>query len=116
MDGNERDPGGLGSERRGPLEQLLLAGLGWASLTAEKADDLADDLANRVGIDRGEMRAAFHDVLQSWRREAEQLSRRRGDVLDRTLDRVGLVRREEVDDLALRIAQLEHRVKLLERE
>jgi hypothetical protein len=28
--------------------------------------------------------------------------------------RLGLVRREEADDLALRVAQLEHRVRLLE--
>ena len=30
--------------------------------------------------------------------------------------RAGLARREEVEDLALRVAQLEHRLRLLERD
>jgi polyhydroxyalkanoate synthesis regulator phasin len=101
---------------RGPFEQLLLAAVGWASLTAEAADELADDLARRVGIDRDEMRGAVSDALTGWRRDAERIGSRRAEALDRALARLGLVRREEHDDLALRVAQLEHRVKLLERE
>ena len=45
MDGN-------GTPEPRSLEQLLLAGLGWLSLTAEAADDVADDLARRVGVER----------------------------------------------------------------
>jgi polyhydroxyalkanoate synthesis regulator phasin len=104
------------SAERGPLGQLLLAGIGWASLTAEAADELADDIARRVGIERDEMRAAVRDTLTSWRRDAERMGARRAEALDRALARLGVVRREEHDDLALRVAQLEHRVKLLERE
>jgi polyhydroxyalkanoate synthesis regulator phasin len=101
---------------RGLLEQLLLAGVGWASLTADAADDLADDLARRVGIDRDEMRAAVRDALTGWRREAARLGVHRGEARERALARLGLVRREEHDDLALRVSQLEHRLRLLERE
>jgi polyhydroxyalkanoate synthesis regulator phasin len=101
---------------RGLVEQLLFAGIGWASLTAETADHLADDLARRVGVDRDEMRSAVRDALTSWRREAGRLGVRRGEALDHALARLGLVRREEHDDLVLRVAQLEHRLKLLERE
>lgn len=100
---------------RGPLGQLLLAGIGWASMTAEAADELADDLARRVGIERDEMRTAVRDTLTSWRRDAERMGTRRAEALDGGLKRLGLVKREEHDDLALRVAQLEHRVKLLER-
>jgi polyhydroxyalkanoate synthesis regulator phasin len=110
------DDSGKRTAARGTLEELLLAGIGWASLTAEAADDLADDLARSVGIDRDEMRTAVRDALTGWRREADRLRLRRGDALDRALTRLGLVRREEHDDLALRVAQLEHRIKLLERE
>ena len=101
---------------RGLVEQLLYAGIGWAALTAETADDLADDLARRVGIDRDEMRGAVRDALASWRNEAGRLGDRRGEALDRALARLGLVRRDEHDDLVLRVAQLEHRLKLLERD
>ena len=101
---------------RGILEQLLLAGIGWASLTAEAADELADDLARRLGVERDEMRAALRDSLTGWRRDASRLGMHRGEARERALARLGLVRRDEYDDLVLRVAQLEHRLKLLERD
>ena len=109
---NGADRGG----QRGPLEQALLAGLGWASLTVEAADDLADDLAHRLGVDRDEVRGAVRDVLTSWRGDTARLGSRRSEVAERLVGRLGLASREEVDDLALRVAQLEHRLRLLEPE
>jgi polyhydroxyalkanoate synthesis regulator phasin len=106
----------LEHEQRGLTLRLLLAGLGAASFTASAVDDLADELARRVGVDASAMRNAFRDLAASWRKEAEQLGDRRDDVSERMLSRMGLVRREEIDDLALRIAQLEHRLRLLERD
>ena len=113
MDGN-------GTPSRAPpeprtFEQLLLAGFGWLSLTAEAADDVADDLARRVGIERDAMRNAVRDAVASWRAEAERLGSMPSDASDRAMRRLGVVRREEADDLALRVAQLEHRVRLLEK-
>jgi polyhydroxyalkanoate synthesis regulator phasin len=98
------------------LQDVLLAGIGWASLGLEAADELADDLARRVGVQRDEMRAAMQDTFASWRREAERAGERRTDVADRTLKKLGVVRRDEIDDLALRVAQLEHRTRLLEKQ
>ena len=97
------------------LEQLALAAIGWASLTVEASDALADDLARRVGIERDEMRSAVRDTVASWRAEAERLGSLPSGAADRAFERLGVVRRDEADDLALRVAQLEHRVRLLER-
>lgn len=98
-----------------PLSELLLAGVGWATLGVEAADELADDLARRVGVDRDEMRSALKDTVRAWRADAERVGTRRDEALDRVLQKSGLARREELDDLALRIAQVEHRLRLLER-
>ena len=106
----ERNGGSQGHS----VEQLLLAGVGWLSLTADAADDMADDLAHRVGVDAAKMREAIRDVLASWRRDVDRAAAVPGEATDRALKRLGLVRREELDDLALRIAQLEHRTRLLE--
>jgi len=97
------------------LEQLALAALGWASLTVEATEALADDLARRVGIERDEMRSAVRDTIASWRAEAEKLGSVPSSAAERAFDRLGVVRRDEADDLALRVAQLEHRVRLLEK-
>jgi polyhydroxyalkanoate synthesis regulator phasin len=103
-----------GSSAPHSLEQLALAALGWATLTVEASEALADDLAKRVGIERDEMRAAVRDAVASWRAEAEKLGSIPAGTADRAFKRIGVVRRDEADDLALRVAQLEHRVRLLE--
>jgi polyhydroxyalkanoate synthesis regulator phasin len=109
------DEGGNGSgPRRGPVETALLAGLGWASLSVSAADDLAEDLARLLGLDPDDLRGAVGETLSGWRRDAEQAGFRRDEVIDRLIARLGLVRRAETDDLALRVAQLEHRLRLLE--
>jgi len=100
---------------RGPLETLTLAGIGALALAAGRADDLADELANRLGMDRDEVRAALADALQSWRREARRIGEHTGDAASRFAEELGIALRETVDELELRVAQLEHRLKLLER-
>ena len=99
-----------------PVSELLLAGIGFATLGLEAGEELADDLARRVGADRYAMRGAVRDTLQAWRTEADRLGVRRDEALERALAKAGLVRREEMDDLALRVAQLEHRIRLLEHD
>ncbi len=100
---------------RGPFETLTLAGIGALALAAGRADDLADELANRLGMDRDEVRAALADALQSWRREARRIGEHTGDAASRFAAELGIASRETVDELELRVAQLEHRLKLLER-
>jgi polyhydroxyalkanoate synthesis regulator phasin len=99
-----------------PVSDLLLAGWGWASMSLDAIDEVADDLARRVGVDRGAMRDAVQDTVASWRTEVERLGSRRDEMVEHGLAKAGLARREEVEDLALRVAQLEHRLRLLERD
>ena len=102
--------------RRGAIETGVLAALGWLALTAEAADDLADDLARQLGLDRDEMRRAVRDVIAAWRREGARFDKRRSDVAEGVVARLQLAQKDEVDDLVLRVAQLEHRLALLERD
>jgi len=101
---------------RGRIETALLAGLGWASLTAEAADDLADDLSRLVGVERDELRSAVRDTFAGWRREADSAGLKREELIARLIVKLRLVQRDEIDDLVLRVAQLEHRIRLLEAE
>jgi polyhydroxyalkanoate synthesis regulator phasin len=100
---------------RGPLESVALAGLGAAVLAAERADELADEIATRLGLERDDVRTAVRDILQSWRREVGRIGEQTSDAASRITEELGLASRDAVDDLALRVAQLEHRLKLLER-
>ncbi|HEU5216706.1 MAG TPA: hypothetical protein VFU30_14325, partial [Gaiellaceae bacterium] len=98
------------------VSELLLAGIGWATMSVEAMEEIADDLARRVGVERDAMREAVSDTVASWRAELERVGSRRDEAMERALAKAGLARREEVEDLALRVAQLEHRLRLLERD
>jgi len=100
---------------RSPLSTLTLAGLGAVALAAERADRLADELAGRLGVERDEVRAAVADVLESWRREAGRLGDSTGSTAARVAAGLGVGWKESVGDFELRFAQIEHRLRLLER-
>jgi polyhydroxyalkanoate synthesis regulator phasin len=78
-------------------------------------DQLADELAQRLKVDAGETRAALDDVLGSWRRELRRVGESSASTASRLADELGVASRDSVRELELRVAQLEHRLKLLER-
>jgi polyhydroxyalkanoate synthesis regulator phasin len=102
------------AEFRDLAEKLVLAGVGAVALTAERADALAEELAARGGIGREEARAVVEELVGRWRSESMRLGERTGAGLSGVFRELGLVTRDEVEELELRIAQLEHRLRLLE--
>jgi polyhydroxyalkanoate synthesis regulator phasin len=96
------------------LEQVILASLGAASLTKDRVDQLVDSLAERGGINREDARSAINDVAARWRGDVTRAGERAGTNLQGILRELGLVLRSEVEELELRVAQLEHRLKLVE--
>lgn len=103
------------SDARGSLETLALAALGAVAVAAGRADELADDVASRLGVDREDVRNALADAFASWLREAKRMAESSGEVAERVAAELGVASREAVEELELRVAQLEHRLKLLER-
>jgi polyhydroxyalkanoate synthesis regulator phasin len=96
------------------VRQLALAALGAAALTAERVDELAESLAEQGGLRKEEVRGWIEDATARWRGDAVRLSERAGETVQGALRELGLVTREEWDELELRVAQLEHRLRLLE--
>ena len=97
------------------LETLALAGIGAFALGADRAEELADELAQRLAVDSAETRAVVVDVFESWRRELRRMGDSSSSVASRVGTELGIASRDAVDQLELRVAQLEHRLRLLER-
>ena len=96
------------------LKRLALAVVGAVALTADRTDELADTLAERGGLSRDEVRGWIDDATARWRGDAVRVGERAGATLHGALRELGLVTRDEWDELELRIAQLEHRLRLVE--
>ena len=99
-----------------PVRRFALALIGAVALTAERADELADTLAAKGGMSRDEVRGWIDDATTRWRGDAVRVGERAGETLHGVLRELGLVTREEWDELELRVAQLEHRLRLVESE
>jgi polyhydroxyalkanoate synthesis regulator phasin len=102
------------ASERSTFEQLILAALGVVALTGERAERLADDLAELGGIRRDEARARIEELVSRWRGDAIRFRERTADTVEKLGRDLGLVSRSEYEELELRLAQLEHRLRLLE--
>jgi polyhydroxyalkanoate synthesis regulator phasin len=97
------------------LERLALAAVGVVALTAERIEELAGELSEHGGMRRDEARQLLEDSVTRWRGDAVRFGERAGESLAGFARQLGLVTRDELDELELRVAQLEHRLRLVER-
>jgi polyhydroxyalkanoate synthesis regulator phasin len=107
------DPNESGSLREA-VERVLLAGVGAAALTKERVEELADDLSRRGQLTREETKDAIDDAVHRWRGDALRMSERASTSLTSVIRELGLVTRREWEELELRLAQVEHRLRLVE--
>ena len=77
---------------------------------AEPADGLRE-AAERLAV---AAREAIEQVSGRWRGDARRLGEQTGATLEGVFRELGLVSRRDYEELELRVAQLEHRVRLLE--
>ncbi len=85
-----------------------------AELPPAGEPDPLDRLLSLVGPRVDELRGFLNDVAGRWRGDATRWGGGTRERLDDLLRELGLVTREEWDELDLRVAQLEHRLRLLE--
>jgi len=102
------------ADLRDLAERLLLAGFGALALTAERAERLADELAEVGGVRKDEARSVVDELSARWRGDALRISERTRVSLAGLFHELGLVTRDDFDELELRVAQLEHRLRLVE--
>jgi polyhydroxyalkanoate synthesis regulator phasin len=114
MPRGSRTEGTDGGSSRDLLERLALAGIGAVALTADRAEELARELTGRGELGRDEVRQTIDEAVTRWRGDASRFTERAGAGLQSVFDQLGLVSREAYEELELRVAQLEHRLRLAE--
>ncbi len=65
-------------------------------------------------MSQAEARETVEEMMGRWRGEASRLGERAGFGLQTVVRELGLVTRREFDDVELRLAQIEHRLRLVE--
>jgi len=76
--------------------------------------DALDRIVTMLGLRLDEARSLLDDVTSRWRGDAIRVGEGTKRRVQDTARELGLVTREEWDELELRVAQIEHRLRLLE--
>ncbi len=77
--------------------------------------DPLDRLIGMVGPKLDELRALVDEATSRWRGDALRLGEGSRQRVNAMFYELGLITREDWDDLDLRVAQLEHRLRLIEK-
>jgi polyhydroxyalkanoate synthesis regulator phasin len=76
--------------------------------------DPIDRILSVLGVKLDELRVVFDDATSRWRGDALRLGEETRTRVNSVFYELGLITREDWDELDLRVAQLEHRIRLLE--
>ncbi len=96
------------------IERGLLMTIGAAALTRQMAESVTEQLIQRGQSTAEEGRQAVDDLVERAKDETRQTKGKLDESLERTFRDLGLVTREELEDIELKLAQVEHRLSLLE--
>lgn len=101
---------------REAVEQAIFVAVGAASLTRDRAQAIVDDLVRRGQITDEEGRVTVENLMAKVRASGEGqgiVGRIEGGVHG-LLREFGIAQRDDIADVDQRIAELEHRIRLLE--
>jgi polyhydroxyalkanoate synthesis regulator phasin len=112
-------PGGTearssGQNIRDLIERTFLIGVGAAAFTKDRVQELVEEFVKRGELSGDEGREMVDKLVTRSREEARSAARKADSSLQGALRDFGVATRREVEDLDLRVRQLEHRVALLE--
>ena len=91
------------------LEKAVMTTIGVAAITQKKAEELAAEMKERFKLSEDEGKNLV-DRIQTIATESREKVREMAEVeVQKVVDRLGLVSREEFDRLAMRVQELESR-------
>ena len=91
------------------LKKTYLFGLGLASLTREKAEEIVDDLVKRGEVAEKDRSKVLDDVLHRVQEEQEKLFHTVRDFVKKTVHEMGLPTKDDYTDLVNRVEELERK-------
>ena len=91
------------------FEKAAMMGMGALSLSQKKAEELLSELKERFGCSEEEGRAVLEKLKAQAEEQKNLISKAAEEEVQKICERLGLVRREELERLAARLDALEKR-------
>lgn len=105
---------GSGQSFKDLIERTFLIGIGAAAFTKDRIQELVEEFVSRGQLSGEEGREMVDNLIARSREEARSALKRADVSLQGAYRDLGITTKRELEDLQLRLRQLEHRVSLLE--
>ena len=93
------------------IKKTILAGLGAISLSREKAEEIAGDLINRGELAKNEEAKFVKDLMDIAEKNKARLEEKIEEVVEKTLTRLDIPTRKEINALREEINRLSKKEK-----
>ncbi len=98
------------------FKKALTTGLGAVFLTKDKIEEIAQELVKEGTVSREEAEELIDDMLERSKEQSELVRQKIKTEIDNNLDRAGLAKKDEVNQLKNKVENLELKLKHLERK
>ena len=89
------------------LKKTYLVGLGFASLTREKVDEVVDDLVKKGEVAEKDRKQVFEDLMARAKDEQQKFSQSVKDAVRKVMREIGGPSKQAFEDLVKRVEDLE---------
>jgi polyhydroxyalkanoate synthesis regulator phasin len=104
-----------GQSIRDLIERTFLIGVGAAAFTKDRIQELVEEFVRRGELSGEEGREMVERLVARSRDEARSAVKRADSSLQGALRDFGITTRRDLEELEMRVRELEHRIVLLER-
>jgi polyhydroxyalkanoate synthesis regulator phasin len=92
------------------LKELFYAGIGLASLTKEKAEEIVAELVKKGELSKDEGRETLNNLINRMQEERERLKLKVQEQVENIISSMNLVRKAELDEVKKRLEELEKKL------
>ena len=96
------------------IKKTVLAGVGAAALTKEKAEEALGELVDKGKLSATEAKETAEKIAEDGKREFESATTQLQEKFDELLSKAGFNQSKRIDELETKVADLEARLKSLE--
>lgn len=93
------------------VEKTLLAGIGALALTQKRAEELIEDLKERLNLSEEEGKNLLEKLRDAAKENQEKLEELAQQEVKKACDRIGVVTNEDFEKLQKKVLQLEKQLK-----
>ncbi|MFH1964108.1 MAG: polyhydroxyalkanoate synthesis regulator [Acidobacteriota bacterium] len=93
------------------IKKTYLAGLGLASLTGEKIEEIVEELIKKGEVAEKDRKKIIEELIAKGREQREQLSESVKETVQKVVYELKIPRRDQYEDLLKRMEKLEKMVK-----